>query len=638
MRRRDILRLGATLPAALASRRARAQTNITTRAAVVIGVDRPRDLSPLHAAVSGARQVGDWLESEGFDVKRFLDDAKPVKAEDIFDAIDGYVSLGTLQQLVVYFAGHGSFVGTGDYWLLSQALHNSNQAVSVTQCVQFSRQCGIPNVVLISDACRSTSASLGIQSLTGYNIFPVINNRTVFTFLDTFFAVRVGAPAYEIKDAAGKYNGIYTSCFLDAYVNPDDSMTEEINGAKVVPNKKLEAYLLSEVPKRAQISDVLEYPDSSVTSSKYIGRAETNYIWAPESLPKSGRCGGCRGCRGCRGCAGCAACSASPRPKQKIGAAPLTVNNLAEYQLRQAGIQISQDARPRDYSTAALQKVDKAVGFTANQNLISNVRGPDTFKYGTGINIFGTRLRAALGAGMAVEVLRPGNGSADAAIVQIDPKGMRQDSVALEFEDGSGTVIAGLRGYVATVVVDKGRVTSVSYEQARYGAGLGTSPSGNDSIKQLHALVATAAKFGVLRVDGPPEVKARNAAQLADALRMGKLFDPTLGIYAAYAYAEAALPEQIRSVHDIMKSEIGIELFDVSLLADVLSGDQRVGAQAPFCPMLNQGWQFLSVRNVTLSSELAGIQNHILPSLWTTFDPEGMSIIKSALGPRSSHH
>ena len=144
-------------------------------------------------------------------------------------------------------------------------------------------------MVLISDACRSTSASLGIQSLTGYNIFPVINNRRVFTFLDTFFAVRVGAPAYEIKDAAGKFDGIYTSCFLDAYVNPHDSMTEEVDGVKVVPNKKLEAYLLSEVPKRAQISDVQEFPDSSVTSSKYIGRAE---IYPDSTIVRKTACHG----------------------------------------------------------------------------------------------------------------------------------------------------------------------------------------------------------------------------------------------------------------------------------------------------------------------------------------------------------
>ena len=79
----------------------------------------------------------------------------------------------------------------------------------------FSSQCGIPNVVLISDACRSTSASLGIQALTGYNIFPVVNNRRVLTYLDSFFAVRQGAPAYEVKDTTGKYDGIYTECFLD---------------------------------------------------------------------------------------------------------------------------------------------------------------------------------------------------------------------------------------------------------------------------------------------------------------------------------------------------------------------------------------------------------------------------------------
>jgi Caspase domain len=622
MRRRDLLRLGATLPAALANRHARAQSNTMTRAAVVIGVDRPRDLSPLHAAVSGANKVGDWLEAEGINVKRFLDDTRPVKADDIFDAIDGYVSLGTLQQLIVYFAGHGSFVGTGEYWLLSQALHNSNQAVSVNQCLQSARQCGIPNVVLISDACRSTSASLGIQALTGYNIFPVVNNRRVFTFLDAFFAVRVGAPAYEVRDAAGKYDGIYTTCFLEAYVNPDDNMTEVVDGIKVVPNKKLETYLLSEVPRRAQISDVLQYPDSSVTSSKYLARAEINHIWTPNNLPTPSRCA----CGGCRGC------GASPRPGPKIRSVPATVNNLAEFQLSQAGIQISRDAQPKTFSPDALQKIDKEVGFSANRDLILNARGPIAFRYGTGINVFGTRLRGAFGAAMETQMLGEGNGSNEPASIQIDPKGEHQDSVALEFADGSGTVIAGLRGFVATVVVDQGRVASVSYEQAQYGGAPTFQP--DDGIKQLHAMVATAAKFGVFRIDGPPEVRERNAAQLGNTLRMGKLFDPTLGIYAAYAYAEAALLAQIRSVRDIMKSELEIELFDVSLLADVLSGNQRIEAQAPFCPMLNQGWQFLPVRNVTLPAPLVEAQSHILPALWTTFDPAGMSIIKSALQPR----
>lgn len=192
MKRRDLLRLGITLPAALAVRGARGQTDTITRAAVVIGVDRPGNLPPLDGAASGANSVGDFLElSElGFSVQRLTDDEKPVKAEHIFEAINGLVNLGTLQQLVVYFAGHGCFVGSGEYWLLSQAPHNPNEAVSVDHCFNLSRQCGISNVVLISDACRSTSASLGIQELHGAVIFPNMNNHNVFTYLDRFLAAR----------------------------------------------------------------------------------------------------------------------------------------------------------------------------------------------------------------------------------------------------------------------------------------------------------------------------------------------------------------------------------------------------------------------------------------------------------------
>src|SRR4029077_18266848 len=117
-------------------------------------------------AASGANKVGDWLHSQGIEpVKRFTDETRLIKAGDIFDAIDELVNLGTLQQLIVYFAGHGCFVGTGEYWLLSDTLHNPNEAVSVNECLEQSRRCGIPNVVLLSDACRSTSSSLGIQEL-----------------------------------------------------------------------------------------------------------------------------------------------------------------------------------------------------------------------------------------------------------------------------------------------------------------------------------------------------------------------------------------------------------------------------------------------------------------------------------------
>ena len=632
MKRRDLLRLGAALPWALAVRGVRGESNTITRAAVVIGVDRPANMPPLHAAASGANKVGDWLKSEGFEVRRFTDDAKPVKAGDIFDAIAGLINLGTVRQLIVYFAGHGCFVGTGEYWLLSQALLNPNEAISVNECLELSRQCGIPNVVLISDACRSTSASLGIQQLHGYVIFPILNNRKVFTYLDRFLAVRIGAPAYEAKDTTGKFEGIYTSVFLDAYANPSDDMVDEVNGVRVVKNKKLEEYLLSEVPKRAAISDVQEYPDSVVTSpNDYIGRAgllaSELHLPSEQYFRRTHRHHGAGGCRGCGGCFGCVS---DLKRKPKVVSAPLTINDLSEFELNRLGLTIRNTTWKKS-SAKDLRKIANETGFAANRASILNARGPNVFRYGTGVNIFGTRLLAALGINMAALILRQGDGSREPTIVQIDPGEKRHDAVVLEFEDGSGTVIAALQGYVADVLVERGGVVNVSYTPAKIGNNLGSSRSNYERADQLHALVGTSARFGVFRVDGPSEIRSSNAKQLANAVRVQKPVDPTLAIYAAYAYADAGLFEQIRSLREMIKNRLGMELFDVAMMAGSLSASEPVKAQAPFCPMLSQGWQFLRVKNVSLPGTLADARNHIIPALWTTFDREGMRIVKASL-------
>src|SRR5438270_14020082 len=120
MRRRDLLKLFAALPAAEFGGSVRAQptAEVITRAAVVIGVDQPEGLPKLRGAASGAKMVADWLEQDQrFKVKRLIDDTHPVSVADIFKAVDDFVQLETVQQLVVYFAGHGSVVGYGEFWL-----------------------------------------------------------------------------------------------------------------------------------------------------------------------------------------------------------------------------------------------------------------------------------------------------------------------------------------------------------------------------------------------------------------------------------------------------------------------------------------------------------------------------------------
>jgi hypothetical protein len=379
--------------------------------------------------------------------------------------------------------------------------------------------------VIISDACRSTSTSLKIQSLTGSNIFPTISNRNVNTFLDVFYATKVGAPAYEVKDTAGNWDGIYTKCLLEAYVNPAATMTAEVDGIKVIPNKNLEPYLLSIVPGRAQVADREEYPDASVTSSAYIGRAVDKPTWTCRVIGHTDK-------------GPTTVCTSDLFVRSTIGKIPITINNLAELELRRVGVDLNltPNVQLASIPPVALQTADREVGFGANQDLLLSARGPNVFPTRTGINVFGTRLRSVLSQSIEIQRLREGNGSNEPAVLQLTPR-VHQASVVLEFERGSGTVIAGLQGYVATVVVDKDRVISVSYERAQEGE-LATTPP-NEIVAQLRAAVATAAKFGVFRIDGPPDVRESNAARLADAIRVEKSFDPTLGIYAAYAYAAA---------------------------------------------------------------------------------------------------
>jgi hypothetical protein len=114
---------------------------------------------------------------------------------------------------------------------------------------------------------------------------------------------------------------------------------------------------------------------------------------------------------------------------------------------------------------------------------------------------------------------------------------------------------------------------------------------------------------------------------------MLKGIDPTLGLYAAYAYDDAGVSDQVRSVRGIMRGDLGVDLFDVAMLTGDLSGRTLggPGGPYPFCPMLSQGFGLLRVRNVRLPSAVAPAADHLRRSLWTTFDREGMQIVIDAL-------
>jgi hypothetical protein len=213
----------------------------------------------------------------------------------------------------------------------------------------------------------------------------------------------------------------------------------------------------------------------------------------------------------------------------------------------------------------------------------------------------------------------------------------RAESVALRFTDGTGTMLAVVNGYVGNIVVSAGAVNNVSYVPAKNNPRWAEYNSNRARLDQLHATIASAARFGVFRIEGEPESKNQKASQLADSIRVLKGIDPTLGLYAAYAYAEADLINQVRSVQEYIHSDLGIDFFDILMLSGSLSGtfapDDR-NRPFPLCPMLSQGWELLRVKNVRLAKEIEVAHNHLRPALWTTFDSEGLEIVTNALRQR----
>jgi Caspase domain len=295
MKRRDFLGQAAATATLLGVGSVRSQAS-NVRAAIVIGVNKAGNLPVLHAAVSGAEQIATWLTSQHFDVTTFLDSAKPVRVSEIFEKINEIVDKSIYEQLVVYFAGHGCVISYSERWLLSGAPVNPNEAINVIQSVYLARQSGITNVVLISDACRSAPDTIQAGNVIGGAIFPnSASHPSARTFVDEFYAAHPGEAALELSvdKSTRNYQGIYTTVFLDAFQHPTAEMIATVDGVMVVPNRRLDAYLMSEVSKRAaSISlELSQMPESLVQSpdQTYIGRlADTaSTIGSLSPLPKT---------------------------------------------------------------------------------------------------------------------------------------------------------------------------------------------------------------------------------------------------------------------------------------------------------------------------------------------------------------
>ena len=583
------------------------------RAGVFIGVARSGGLPSLQDACQGARDMHTWAVAQGIVdgkyAKLITDEDQKVGVDRIFEGIDELLAGAGIDQLVVYFAGHGVNINRNEHWLLSDAPRNPNAAVNVTGSVELARYCGTRYVVFISDACRSAPEGLQAQGVRGQDVFPNDGVSDRARPVDQFFACVLGRTAAELADpkaSAASYKAVYTGALLDALhgYRPEilDKSGDAADPARYLRPVPLEAYLEREVPARIRALG-LHYRYSQQPEALIM--AHPGWLSRIMQVPSAPLVRFAHQPRG-------------PGPLSELRGATADLLDTAmlgsdEGRLRREVWKVEQRLEP-DAASLAGQIRDTLAPF-----------GPDNFEIRCGIKVRGTTIDDCFTPLMRREPVSD-------TVVRVHPYGHRAASVAVRFGTGAGAVVPVFDGYLTALTVRDGELVDVGFEPS---ANIGPGRSGPDQLetaRAVKAVLAAAARHSRLAL--PDKLAALRLARLADSLPT----DPALLMYSAYALRDWQEETDIAHRQSTRVSgQFGATLFDLALLGRQLVGQRLIRGRVadtlvvPFTPMLARGWALLDAHRFTLDPALTGVDTTMLDSTWSLYTSDGYARLRAAL-------
>lgn len=557
------------------------------KCAILIGVNNTHGLPPLSAAQDNAKKMNEWALSQGFITSLFTDENVPVRYDEILEAVDSYVKTYEYEQMVIYFSGHGYLAGPRqEVWTLSDAKSNPGQCIGLSQSIMYSRFTKIKNVVFISDACRTANTAINFLGNNGLSIFKTDNEEASLMKVDEFYASLPGKPSHEILTSSGTYESIYTECLLEGLngVIPEiiTTLSTGTEYRHVVLAYELNDYLENAVPKKLIELGLFQeqQPLGEITSrnpiflSKITGYApeRTAHSYPPEKPDEDG--------------------SNFGLPKSFI--------NKPE-------VRKEIDRNITDIMDS-LSESDILPGMEAN----------------TGLKITGVLPEKIWTDGHEQEIAKQTSNSG----IFFESSTDRSSTVLIQLEDGTGIPFTLIKGYHANAVFRDKRLININYIPSPFSYKRFDYVRLEQEIKKQKAEIIAAAQFGVF---SPSEKKL---SMFADYIRRYKAIDPTLGLFAAYAYALSGDFNEIRSVYDHMAREKEPVLFDVALLNKFTElngkdvGLKRKKSNSSFMPLLTQGWSYMNLSN---DDNLFELSTSLIPGLWTSFDEKGVKLLIALL-------
>lgn len=581
-------------------------------AAVLIGVDRTGGALPvLRDAAKSARRMESWARAQGVDhVAVFTDEnGQSVDVSMLKRAMRDLGERGTVERLIVFFAGHGINVNRGERWLLSDAPNDPQAAVNVPGSVELARWGGIPYVAMISDACRTAAEGIQGQGMTGSEIFPNEEIAELELPVDQFFACRLGRPSHEVADGdttTKEYKAIYTQALVGALEGADRTVVDPQGYVRPRPLKDfLQAEVVRRISGLALQTKLIQVPDARIASDD---TAWLSRIGGGAAIAGDGNRVGAGGMGGPAERAATVGLGGGEETTRSVLGemlAPVLGGSLGEF-----------DARLLEASDSGVPRI---ADIGAQVERTASTFGRTHFETGCGFKVNGARV-----GDVVAGVLDSEPAGEDA--VRIYPRDERPGNVLLVLEDGLGIALPAIPEFITTVTVEDGEVAGVAYEPSEGTWRWSFFDERAREVRALRAVAASSSDYGVFELD------ERNAFEVARRMQYAKAVDPALAVYASYAYADQGRRDLIREMHELMFMDLGGALFDVALLARQPDGRPSSGSSLlGFAPLLAQGWALLPASRLELPPSLRGVERHVLPnSLWTVYDPGGVALISRA--------
>ncbi|PSL45446.1 hypothetical protein CLV51_104148 [Chitinophaga niastensis] len=571
------------------------------KCAVIIGVNEVRQLPPLTAAVQGAKDFNVWAVGQGYTTTLITDENGPVTLSAVSEVVSLYVEAEVYDQLLIFFSGHGAWKSVGtELWLLSDATRNAAEAIGLNASAWSAENGNIPHVVFIGDACRTNNSDPLLSRVHGSDIFPNVAGLSIPPEVDRFHAAKVLSPAYErtVRGEDAKSFGLYTRCVLNGLSGNVSEILqpyrEDGGRTQILLPRALKTYLEEIVPLEVSkyTSEHTQQPVAHVQSAypKYLARfrgEDDTEMFPPQTVADKEIPYNREGPRNRSGMEGVFIGGNLERYVDhrlyKTLDSYLDDSRAPFLQLfmdREGGVII-------DGTDDVKVKPDWPVGYLFREGKITFVEVPPYYPY-------------------SFLLLRLGNGNS--VPVTILPE------------------------FVAIVLLKDEQVINIRYEPTRnshrYNEGMERRPV----IVEKRALIATAMQFGDFKITGSaPEV-----IRQAGFIRYDKAFDPTLGLYASYAYAQQGRWEDINSVYEYMSREPEPVLFDVTLLNFLarIRGREKSrfnNQRGAIGPLLTQGWSYFPINFSYFPGKYRTLIRCLVPGLWTTFTEQGARFISKGL-------